>query len=468
MNPFETNYWSLYFDFLKTFENIRYRRFPLPLYSHFYQLIASNKAISNKLKDPSIHHHFNNSFDSKVPIQVQFDNYLKRWNTTEKKRRKGRGSVVFYENLLNIPKEAYVNDFHHLNPVIVRGGHVKTEAHYPYNVYYLADYADQLETEIQSYKDKMNKQLQNEKNHPIFSNRAFQERVIQEIPLILSQISAAHHFMNNVKCDVMVLGETSYPESKALAFAAFERGIPVICLQHGIIALQFGYLPVIANYQAVFGPYEASWYKSHGVKEKVIKQIGSPKFDMIFTRKQPVNEKLKERLKINPKKKTLLFISHHEKFTELKTILSHLKNENVNIIVKPKGNIRALESALKQHKEVIISKHIHLYDLISVSDIVITYESTVALEAMLAKKPVFIWKSDSVSQTEYFQDVQPFFYNEPAQLSNYIVQFLNDPMFEKKFKTVNARFLNDRYPNPPNQSTNRLKKLIQSIKEKEN
>lgn len=35
MNTFEYNYWSLYFDFLKTFEEIKLGRFPISLYFDF-------------------------------------------------------------------------------------------------------------------------------------------------------------------------------------------------------------------------------------------------------------------------------------------------------------------------------------------------------------------------------------------------------------------------------------------------
>ncbi len=49
------------------------------------------------------------------------------------------------------------------------------------------------------------------------------------------------------------------------------------------------FLPVFTDYQAVFGTYEAEWYKAKGRRDEQIIITGHPCFDEIFSR-EPIDQ----------------------------------------------------------------------------------------------------------------------------------------------------------------------------------
>src|SRR5690606_5379795 len=150
-------------------------------------------------------------------------------------------------------------------------------------------------------------------------------------------------------------------------------------------------------------------------------------------------------------------ICHHKKFREVDFILSKLTTlKGINIIIKPRGNRVKIKKILNKYPKIINTKNISLYEIFLTTDIVISYESTVVLEAMLAKKTVFVWTSNEASKTNYFEGLDSFFYNDISIISNNVVEYLFDDSLMKKTKEINSEFITYRYSYPLNKSSERL------------
>ncbi len=66
------------------------------------------------------------------------------------------------------------------------------------------------------------------------------------------------------------------------------------------------FLPVFTDYQAVFGAYEAEWYKAKGCREEQIIITGHPRFDEIFSREPIDRDTFYRKLSFLPSQRTVL------------------------------------------------------------------------------------------------------------------------------------------------------------------
>lgn len=304
------------------------------------------------------------------------------------------------------------------------------------------------------------------RKHPIFSNKQFQKKFILRIPYILGSIIAANKLLKKLPISCIILGTTNCIQGRALALAALNKGIPSICMQHGIIAAEHGYLPKISPVMAVYGKYEADWYKNKGVAESNIETIGHPRFDDILIRKPITRTKFQKKLRLNPKLKSVLFIIRSNQIAIPGIIIKHLlKKQKVNVILKIKKGDRFVVPLKKKFPSIrIVDQELHLYDLLHHSDVIVSYPSTVALEAMLAGKPVFIWKSKVLCTTDCYDDMGKFLLGNPLELVEMLVNYLkNEKNIKSQVERARKRFISNHYPDSSLSSGARLKKLVFSL-----
>ncbi|MDV2583349.1 hypothetical protein [Alkalibacillus haloalkaliphilus] len=452
MNDFEKNYWSIYFDFLEQFKTVEYKGLPIALCINFYKLIRKNKKITHSLNQPN-----NQKFS--LPIQQQFESYLPK----QKKRSKDQSSpIAFHDQLLRLSFNRLSQSLPQKEFIILRNTQHKIVSSSPFSIYNLNDYTNSVDTKPFT---KLTKHiLTKQRKHPIFSNEDFQKALLKEISIVITTIECSLNFIENVHIRCLVLGCTNHVEGRTLAILAREKGIPTVCLQHGILALPFGFLPKVADQLAVYGSYEKHLYTEIGVDPTDINMIGHPRFDEIHKGSQKGKRKLIKKLGMDSKKKTILFISHHEELKDMHSMIDKLSSFPYNIIIKPRTHVRKLTN-FKKYSNVYISKGIPLYDLIHYADVVVSYESTVALESMIAKKPVFIWKLRSRYPTNYFSDINPYFYCEPSVLVKNLVNLLKDDRHNLS-KRTRKQFLTNHYQSSNQSSLQQLIDLIENTNTK--
>lgn len=147
---------------------------------------------------------------------------------------------------------------------------------------------------------------------------------------------------------------------------------------------------------------------------------------------------------------------------EWKEFLDHLSVKNeVNVIVKD-FKYKKNHPLFHTKSFVFSSGGCDLYELLHLSDIVVSYSSTVALEAMLAKKPVFILNEPFVGYTGYFEKMSNLVQNDPKKLAGLLSSFLKDKqVIEYTNKTV-SEFLANAY-STKSPSGQRLANLIKRL-----
>ncbi|KAB8135797.1 hypothetical protein F9U64_11050 [Gracilibacillus oryzae] len=311
MNVYKTNYWSLYMDFIKDFESLKYRGFSLSHIIHFRGLIRKNKAIWLDMKNESFAKRLVNKGMDSEAVQQHFNHYI---NTHRKpsNTKPGGKVAIHYDTILRFPEHTYKDHFSAQNAMIVAAGNYNkkktSKSLYKLPTRYLNDYVINIGSSVIEVQNQAKLLLAKYNSHHLYSSKQFQSLLLIKIAEVIHCIEQVQKFFEQEKISCVIVSTTHSYVSRIIALSGYERGIPTICMQHGIIGSEFGYIPKIATVDAVYGNYEVDWYRKRGAIKGSAQVIGHPRFDQAIV---PISQTRKEVLKklgVNPKRKTIMII----------------------------------------------------------------------------------------------------------------------------------------------------------------
>ncbi|QGH35589.1 hypothetical protein GI584_16730 [Gracilibacillus salitolerans] len=471
MNTYEKNYWTVYLDFLDDFAELEYKGYPLVYLLHYGSLIRENKELIEALHDPAYTISLKNTLNDLSDIQQTFSKKKATIQRPFKKNKNGKILLHDVYDLLRFPNDTFYHYFDKRKTLILQDTiPQRKEKQYlvglkGYPIQNFDNYKKDVTDPINKLKKKAQVILSKFPNHLVYTNQTFRSRLFMQIAKIVNRIEEVANLFRKMSISTVIVPSTHYPESRTLVFVAAGYGIPTICMQHGIISSEFGYIPKIADIDAVYGQFEINWYQQNGINKKDLEIIGHPRFDMINQVPKIRKEEIKQNLGIDPTKKTLLLIIRGQLlFEKWNAFLDHLgTKDNINVIIK---DFRYKENhpLLDTHSFVYASKGYHHYDLFSLSDVVVSYASTVALEAMLAKKPVFILDEAFPGNTGYYHNMEKLLQSDPKQLSKLVTDFFTNKNLQSYMDNTITEFLSQSYSNKIS-SGKRLMRLINRLSE---
>lgn len=301
--------------------------------------------------------------------------------------------------------------------------------------------------------------------------------------------------LTDIKPSIFVLYNEHSVFGRSAILAAKKMGIPIVALQHGNMSLASldGYLITrdsicpetqedlsakCCHLSTIFSAYtnddKKLLIKLGGYSEKRIIVTSCPRWDVIlnkdcFNRKEFLNN-----LELNDEKKTVTILSQalptikNRDFFNREILEAIEKNhKDIQVIWKPhpREDEQEIREIIKKYmiKDIIVQKDLPLFDVLNVSDIVITIHSTAGLEALLFDKPLITLIPEGEKEAELFKDssavikvvnqkelteaINLIFYNEDTQkklkkgreklISGYIV-------FDGKASQRNAELILDK------------------------
>lgn len=314
-------------------------------------------------------------------------------------------------------------------------------------IYYFNNYAKNTDKEVSRVQNQAKAMFKAYKGHHLYKNNQFQEWLLNNIASVINQIDMSINFLDAVSVSCIVVSTTHSYKSRILALVAARKGIPTICMQHGIISSGLGYIPKIATVDAVYGNFEKDWFNKIGAPDNSIEIIGHPRFDQVYKRSVITRDKFNRTLGLNPNRQTLMIVVRGDKDNNswrslIKTIS---KKVNLNIVIKnyPSKKPHALT---KEFPFVYSTQGYNIYDIFPNVDAVVAYSSTVGLEAMLAKKPVFILEETFVGYTGYYTALGNLVQSDARKLGEEIKKYFTDPQSRSYAENKRKRFLRYAYP----------------------
>lgn len=452
LSVYLANYWSLYSEFINLLKDVRYRGIPIALMTNFYQQI--NDELKEKMEQTDFATELKNaSIDELSEIQPFFE----KWLTPLKKPLKPPkgGKILINQDYTRIPVQVL---YEHFSPeqTMLLSRSKSTHLHGIPNEF-IGHFKKDTSSISQALMNKVRFNLRQQVKHPAFSNPFFVDTFLQRIPVIVESLEAMFNLFEQRRIATVLIGTTEDIGSRALAIVASMKGIPCICLQHGLLIGEEAFIPMFASHAAVFGDYEKRWYAARGLAAERVVAIGHPKFDDIFHSNNRMSKQIfLKKFQLDPKKKTLLIATgpylDEQKFT---TFISELlKNKDFQILIKPhpweigKNKMGLYKKIVSKFKSVsiITDRKVNTHDLIFHADGVLATLSTVGLESILLKKPVFIFYFiDHNRYYDYYNRLDRFMNHNPLELAKVISSYFQDASVKKEYEQIQKQFLLDSY-----------------------
>lgn len=447
------NYWLLFLDFIDVFGKLTYNSIPLPLLANFYQYLDNN--LKEEMSKSDFKKHFIYKSLSSTQIQPEFE----RWLNPLKQpllAKPLQGKLLLNFDYLRFSHNNYIQYFDPEETVIFARWEKNKYLNIP--VHCIVNYRVEVQETINELINKANMIFKSVNTHPVYGNQFFYNTFINKIPQMVETIAAVNRYLEEEPVSCVIVGTTEEIISRILTIVAASKGIPSICLQHGLLGGDEAFIPVFSTIVAVYGHYEKNWYLKKGLAETRIVITGHPRFDDIFTKNHMSKKRLAEKCNLNLHKKTILFATQPNYVSLWNQLIEIMaKNPQIEIVIKPhpwelsrgQESTRKLmdnyEAYVKKYKSVklISIKGFNLYDILPNVDAVVCNLSTVVLEAMLCEKPVFILSNKHL---DYFDKLGEFSSSNPAELARLIGKILKDTIYQQQANTKRDEFLAYTYP----------------------
>ena len=200
-------------------------------------------------------------------------------------------------------------------------------------------------------------------------------------------------------------------ENKTSATVARKLGIKSLVIQHGLLSHPIDCLPLRADKIAVWGEGMADWFIRHGIAAERVPVTGCPRFDRYFAEPKRSKEEIYKRLNIEPTPKTVVLAaqwsSRRSLFTnmalddqdivELSQFVFECIREvpGAKLLIKFAPSDRISKIHIEMLKEAAGDEIIFVTDadpsyVLTICDVLVTFSSTMALEAMILGKPAII------------------------------------------------------------------------------
>ncbi|WP_077624233.1 hypothetical protein [Sediminibacillus massiliensis] len=329
--------------------------------------------------------------------------------------------------------------------------------------YYLENYAVDSRKAISKMQTKAKAMFKAYDDHHFYKRSDFQKWFLNNIATVVHHIEMSRVFLSKVSVSCIIVSTTHSYRSRILAVVAAKMGIPTICMQHGIISSELGYIPKVATVDAVYGKFEKDWFKRMGAADKSLAIVGHPRFDQAFQQPKVDRAKFNKTLGLDSNKKTLMIaVRGDNDIAKWRTLIKTVsKKLPINIIIKnyPSKTPHALT---KEFSFVKSTQDYSIYDIFPNVDAVVSYSSTVGLEAMLAQKTVFVLNENFSGYTGYYTNLGKLVQSDPRSLGEIINKVLTTSKWKSYADNKRAKFLRYAYPDL-GMSGARLKNLVNKL-----
>lgn len=450
MSTYLSNYWTLYQEFVETFQHLKFRDIPIVLFTNFYQQIDDTLKV--KMENENFHEDIQTPIMKQAMIQPYFEEWLEKIKIPMQIHNDGK--ILVNSDYTRISEITYKNLFDPNQTIILSRS--KESDIYGIPIENILKYEETNNDISEELVNNANAIFGKFENHPAFGNEFFQKTFLNRIPLIVKTVSTVFNLFDKLTISSIIVGTTEDMLSRALGIVGSTRGINSICLQHGILMGEEAFMPVFTTSVGVYGEYEKRWYVQRGLAEDRIAELGHPKYDEIFSILPTNKENFLKRFELDPNKLTLLVITgpnlDFNKFEKL--IMNIANNPSFQIIIKPhpweigKGKYGVYLELEKKYNSIKVytSRVNNLYELIYHADGVVSTLSTVVLESILFNKPVFIFNFLNSNRTyDYYDKLGEYIQTDPDLLYEVVNNYYSSGEQKEIYNHIRNRYLTESY-----------------------
>ncbi|QZY56308.1 CDP-glycerol glycerophosphotransferase family protein [Crassaminicella profunda] len=443
------NYWLLFLEFIDLFGQLTYKNIPLPLLANFYQLLDDD--LKEEMMKSEFKKHLKTKKLKNAEIQPRFEKWLKPLKQPLK-AKSIEGKILLNQRYLRFSKNNYIKYFDPNQTIVFMQG-AKKDKYMNIPVHNMKDYIVEVKDLANEFIKRAKTIFASVNKHRVFNDEFFRNKFITLIPKMVQGIAAVDRYFEKNPISCVVVGTTEDLISRILTIVSAKKGIPSICMQHGLLTGEEAFLPIFSTKVAAYGQYEKDIFIKKGVSEKQIVIVGHPRFDGIFNEGHMSKREFHKKYKLNSKKKIILIATQPTAPLLWNELIETLAQEpEIEIVIKPHPleiirklteNYRNFENKYKSVK-FISERSVNLYDILANVDAVVVKSSTVGLETMLFNKPLCILNNDKLFN--YYDKLGDHIYSDPTKLVQFIAKLVKDTKLKQMIQNKQELFLAYAYP----------------------
>ncbi len=312
---------------------------------------------------------------------------------------------------------------------------------------------------------------------------------ISNLMRVICICEMAKHMVETEKPDGIIMsGE--YPSERPMVATARPKGIPTLFFQHGIYSpyhihynhreedispngeCSAPYCPIPDKF-AFYSDYDKGNLVNRGkFPEKDVLVIGQPRYDIIARAPQIFSrEETFKRLNLDPNKKLIVWTTQthglplQENERNIAAVYNAVKSLNeIQLVIKlhPGENQKApLYKKNKSYNPVILDREANTFELLYVSDAVLTRHSTTGVEAIMLDKPVIVMNlSGALDLVPYVESGAALGVYNDDQLIPAIKDALYNKEVREKLAEARRKFVYDHAYIQDGQASKRVADLI--------
>lgn len=295
-----------------------------------------------------------------------------------------------------------------------------------------------------------------------------------ELRRLISQFSIAKHILEKHRPILIVSADDADQRCRIYSLLANEKNIPTVLVQQGLTRKTYPeWIFFSHKIVAAMGEGSREEIISQGVLDEQVVVTGHPGFDRLIVQEPDLYAHIKAKLGVKHGQKMVLFASQPHfvgvfnspqiRKLMIKAVLNSANSfQNIKLIIKPhpSENIRELKRLLGKSNEVIIvDKTLDISLLIKACDVLITFFSTSALEALYAGKPVInVEFADSGGNRIFSESGATWVARSQNEIATLLKIFSNENIKEEiaKKETKRQHFIHKSAHFPDGRATERV------------
>lgn len=216
--------------------------------------------------------------------------------------------------------------------------------------------------------------------------------VTRSMPYLLPERAALAAFFDRVTPRAVALASDQHRIGRLATALAGEAGIPITVLQHGLPQGTIGLLPVIADRVATWSEASSAWFVEHGTDPQRLVVAGNTRLDLLAS------------IGVRSERDVHLLVALTPTATETNEAvvagsieaLSYLPDARLTVKLHPgQSSWSAVERLVRERggDRVHLRRHEPLYPMLAAASHVVLHRSTVAVEALAARRPVIVYRA---------------------------------------------------------------------------
>lgn len=355
--------------------------------------------------------------------------------------------------------EHWDNDTENLSKIMLR--HLQTVQNIFFN-------RTQLEAAIQNMGENFGRFALTREFHWLFW---------REFKRLIPQIAVAKHILNTHRPALIISADDADQRCRIYSLLAREKGIPSLLVQQGLTERGYPEWSFFSQTAvAAMGQSSCADMIVQGVPSEKISLTGHPGFDNLALPEPGLCARVRADLGLLEGQKMVLFASQPYyvgvfntpgiRQVMIKAIVQACGSlKNIKLVVKPHpgDNMRELKMLIgKAPLSVIVDRRMDISPLIKACDVLVTFFSTVALQALYAGKPVINMDfPNSGGQSLYSESGATWIVRSNDEIGPHIRKLIGEAR-DKEIASREAarqRFLYDMAYFPDGQATERVVKV---------